>query len=97
MSEAKKKPAAEKRAAKKTNKPANAAWCMYIGPAIRGVIRQSQIFPRTAAEVREELGDKLPVAAASLIVDGADLPSARQELRTPGTALHHFYESLNKR
>ena len=80
----------------KINKPAN-KWCMYLGPAIRGVIRQSQIFPKSAAKVRAELGDKLKPAAASLIVDGADLPSARQELRTPGTALHHFYESLNKR
>ena len=89
MSEAKKgtkKPA-------KINKPAN-KWCMYIGPAIRGVVRQSQIFPKTAAEVRAEFGEKLPAAAAMLIVDGAELPSARQEVRMPGTALHHFYQSL---
>ena len=95
MSEAKKK--GEKKPAKKINKPAKDAWCMYIGPTIRGLIRQSQIFPKSAAEVRVEMGDKLKPAAASLIVDGADLPSARQELRLPGSALHHFYESLNKR
>ena len=92
MSEAKKgkKPA-------KINKPAKDEWCMYIGPAIRGVIRQSQLFTKSAAEVRKELGEKLPANAAPLIVDGADLPSARQELRTPGSALHHFYNSLQKR
>lgn len=95
MSEPKKKSEGAKKPEKKT-KAAN-KWCMYLGPAIRGVIRQSQIFAKTAAEVRTEMGDKLPAAAASLIVDGADLPSARQELRTPGTALHYFYESLNKR
>ena len=86
-----------KKPAKKINKPANDAWCMYIGPTIRGLIRQSQIFPKSAAEVRAEFGEKMTPAAASLIVDGADLPGARQELRTPGTALHHFYNSLNKR
>ena len=96
MSEAKKKPAGEKKPEKKT-KPAKDAWCMYIGPAIRGVIRQSRIFPRSAADVRAELAGKLPPNAALLIVDGADLPNARQELRTPGTALHHFYESLKTR
>ena len=96
MSEAKKKPAGEKKPEKK-NKPAKDAWCMYIGPSIRGVIRQSQIFPRSAASVRSELGDKLPADAAPLIVDGADLPNARHELRTPGTALHYFFESLKRR
>lgn len=90
-----KKPEGEKKPQKKT-KSAN-GWCMYIGPAIRGVIRQSQIFSKSAAEVRKELGEKLPANAAPLIVDGADLPSARQEVRTPGTALHYFYESLKKR
>lgn len=96
MSEASKKPAGRKKPEKKT-KPAKDAWCMYIGPAIRGVIRQSQLFPRSAAEVRTEMGEKLPLNAAPLIIDGAELPSARQEVRTPGTALHHFYESLKQR
>lgn len=96
MSEAKKKPAGAKKPEKK-NKPAKDAWCMYIGPAIRGVIRQSQIFPKSAAEVREEMGEKLPHNAAPLIVDGLDLPMARHDVRTPGTALHHYYKSLKRR
>ena len=95
MSEAKKS-AGEKKPEKKI-KPAKDAWCMYIGPAIRGVIRQSQIFPMSAADVRKNMGEKLPTNAAPLIVDGKDLPSARQEVRTPGTALHYFYESLKRR
>lgn len=71
---------------------------MYLGPTIRGVIRQSQIFPGAAASsVRADLGDRLPAEAAHLIVDGADLPNARHELRTPGTALHNFFESLKRR
>lgn len=95
MSEAKKS-AGEKKPEKKT-KPAKDAWCMYIGPAIRGVIRQGQIFAKAAARVREDMGEKLPTNAAPLIVDGKDLPSARHEVRTPGTALHYFYESLKRR
>lgn len=96
MSEAKKS-AGEKKPRTKINKPADAAWCMYIGPAIRGVIRQSQIFSQSAAAVRKNLEEKLPPNAAPLIVDGKDLPSARQDVRTPGTALHYFYESLKRR
>ena len=95
MSEVKKKEVSAKKPDKK--KPVKDAWCMYLGTTIRGVIRQSQIFAKSAAEVRADFGEKLPTNAASLIVDGDDLPAARQELRTPGTALHHFYESLKRR
>ena len=73
------------------------AWCMYLGPTIRGVIHASQIFPKSAAEVREMMGEKLPENAAPLIVDGEHLPTARQEIKVQGTALRHYYESLKRR
>lgn len=91
-----KKPDAPKKGEKKPAVKKD-AWCMYIGPTIRGVIHASQIFPKSAAEVRESFGGKLPENAAPLIVDGEHLPTARQEIKVEGSALRHYYESLKRR
>lgn len=79
-----------------SKKKTAAAWCMYLGPTIRGVVRKGQIFSKPAAEVQEEL-KKLPPEAASLIVDGKNLPQARQDLKEQASALRHYYDSLTKR
>lgn len=81
----------------KKRKPAKGCgWCAYLGPGIRGIISQGQIYDRDAASVQAELRGGVLPALANLIVSGDALPEAMQAVKTPGTALHRDYNALLK-
>lgn len=71
--------------------------CMYIGPTVRGVISHGQIFAEAADAVRARLADSKCPDCAVLVIDSKELPEARRQVRTSGTALNHIYQSLCKR
>ncbi len=63
-------------------------FCVYIGPSIRSRVQYGAVFPsRRAAEemLAEELA-RFP-AFGIFLAGGAELPQARIDVRTPGTAL----------
>lgn len=74
----------------KAEEPAS-GFCVYIGPSITGVIQRNTIYPcgKDAAELRDDV--KLATSRypeiASLIVDGNDLPTAIEKIKTRGEDL----------
>ena len=75
---------------------APAGFCMYIGPSIAGGLQAGQVSPATRAQARGAWAgalEKYPKAKA-LVVEGAQLPAARQQVKTPGTALYEQYRQL---
>lgn len=84
-----------KTAGKKQEGNASGIYC-YIGPSIRGLIRNGDIYKGTR-------GSALKAAAAAieaqplvktLIVSGDALPNAYQKVKTPGTALYRNYQRV---
>lgn len=73
-----------------------AGFCMYIGPSIANGLQTGQIFPGTRQQALESWAgalEKYPKAKA-LVVEGDQLPAARQQMKTPGTALYKQYRQL---
>lgn len=72
------------------------AYCVYIGPSIRGAVQYGQILHGTLDEAKESLGmviGRWPLVGA-LIIPGDLLPEARIKVKTHGTALNDQYTRL---
>ena len=70
--------------------------CVYLGPNIRGVIQNGQIFSASRELVLKELAEGLKKhpQIAALIVSGGDMPNALSEVRAPGTLMNAQYNRL---
>lgn len=83
-------------AVRRKKKPEQTAYCVYLGPSMRGKIEHGKIFAGTAASVRLDLAELIktypPVGA--LLIDASALAEARVRIRTPGTALHEQLRRL---
>lgn len=66
-------------------------YCAYIGPSIRGVIQNGTLYTGTRADVLDTLKDEIAryPRIALFIVSGSTLPQAKQDIKQPGTYLHH--------
>lgn len=76
----------------------NSGFYIYIGPTIRGVIHNSDIYRGTRAEAVEKAAgaiEKYKLVKA-LIVSGDALPVARLRLKEPGNAFYVNYHKLSK-
>lgn len=74
------------------------AYCVWIGPGIRGVIQYGQIFPVPRSEAREVLPEKIAAlwdeGAGALVVGPSQLPAARLEVKKQGSALWTLARSI---
>lgn len=75
---------------------APAGFCMYIGPSIAKGLQTGQIFPGTRAQALTAWAGALEQypKAKALVVEGEQLPAARQQMKTPGAALYEQYRQL---
>lgn len=90
-----KKIASKKKSVKKAD-AGGAGFCVYIGPSIRGVIQSGTVFRGERSAVLAELAsvvEQRPLIA-SLVVDGATVPSDRIKVKTPGNLLFVNYRKL---
>jgi len=74
------------------------AFCVYLGPSIRGGITKGQIFPMAKAEALASIAktvEKQPLVA-DLIVEGDALPEAVVRVKQPDSLLFKTYEKLAK-
>lgn len=71
-------------------------FCIYIGPSIKGLIRNGTIYRGTREEALRTAAaavEKQPLVR-SLIVSGDALPEARRKVKTPGNALYAGFQKL---
>ncbi len=69
---------------------------IYIGPNIRGLIQNGNIYRGTRASVLAALQtaiEKYPLIK-TLVIPGDSLPAAHQKVKTSGNALHANYVKL---
>lgn len=71
-------------------------FCVYLGPTIKGVLTQGQVFKLSKKETVSVLAAtvKKHPAVERLIVTGTQLPMARVLLKKPGTLLHNSFIKL---
>ena len=76
----------------------NSGFYMYIGPTIRGVIQNGDIYRGTRAEAVEKAASAIEKykLVKPLIVSGDALPVARLRLKEPGNAFYVNYRKLSK-
>lgn len=73
-----------------------AGFYCYIGPSIRGLIRNGTVYRGTRAAALTAAAaaiEKQPLVKA-LIVSGDDLPAARLNVKKSGNALNAIYERI---
>ena len=68
---------------------------VYIGPAIKGVVKKNQIFTYRPERIMEE-AKKVSVYTEYLFVQMDDIVSKRDELRQTGTLLNISYKNVEK-
>ena len=74
------------------------AFCVYLGPSIRGHILNGAVFKGRKAEVLAQLGpavERHPLVAG-LVVPGGELPEARAKANAPGNLLNERFARLLK-
>ncbi len=79
--------------------PVNASgFYVYIGPSLRGLIRNGQVFRGSRAKALREAAEAVRAEplVRRLIVSGDALPEARRKVKTPGNALYANYRKANK-
>ena len=75
-----------------SEKEANASGiCCYIGPSLRGLIKNGDIFRGSRDDAAAVETDPL---VKTLIVSGDALPVARRKVKTPGSALYRNYQRV---
>lgn len=83
----------------KAEKP-EAAFCVYIGPSIVGLIQNGTIYQGNRKQVAASPELALVMAkyplAADLLVDGERLAASRQLVKQPGNLLNNKYKQLQK-
>ena len=76
--------------------PAEAGYCVYLGPSVTGVIQTGTVYRGTRAEVLAQLTpitERFPLVP-SLVVTGDTLPEDRIKVRTPGNLLYAKYRQM---
>lgn len=76
-------------AARKKTKVEEPGYRVYIGPSIRGRVQYGAVFS-SASEARKDLEREFNTfpAFGVFLVTGQQLPQARIDVKTPGTALY---------
>ena len=76
----------------------NSGIYIYIGPTIRGVIQNGDIYRGTRAEAMQKAASAIEKykLVKTLIVSGDALPVARLRLKEPGNAFYVNYRKLSK-
>ena len=77
----------------KTKFPKSVKTLVYCGPTIPGVVRENTAFQEHMPQSIHDFAEKCPTVT-SLIVDLAEFPKARRAVRTPGTALFGYYNTV---
>lgn len=90
------KPALKKPAVKQDPKP-DPGCRVYIGPTVRGRVQYGAVFSSDQM-AREALSIELKAcpALAGLLVSMEELPGARLEVKTPGTARYVYAAQVQK-
>lgn len=72
-------------------------FCVYIGPSVRGRVQYGTVFS-SGSEARSVLEKELArfPALSMFLVNGKQLPQARIDVKTPGTALYIQAAKLGK-
>lgn len=81
---------------KEAKKAGKAAFCVYVGPSIAGVIQKGTVYrggKEEALETVKEAVGRYPLIA-SLIIPDRLLPESRIKARTPGNLLYVNYHKL---
>lgn len=89
-------PVVEKTTRAKTEKAADVAFCVYLGPTIHGVIQSGTIYNGNRKATEKALAEaieKYPLIA-KLIVTDKTLAEDRIKVKTSGNALNVFYRKL---
>ena len=71
-------------------------YCVYIGPSIRGVITEGEVFSMSKRDTLQFLYsvvERYP-SIERLLVTGAELPDARIQVKTPGNMRYNNYIQL---
>lgn len=71
-------------------------YCVYIGPSIRGVITEGEVFSMSKKDALQFLYsavERYP-SIERLLVTGAELPEARIQVKTPGNMRYNNYIQL---
>lgn len=73
------------------------AW-FYIGPDIKGLVGHNDFFRGTLAQVLAKAGQALEAhpEVQEMIVPAQGLARAREQVKTPGTALNLIYKKLKE-
>jgi len=76
----------------------NSGFYIYIGPTIRGVIHNGDIYRGTRAEAMEKAAGAIEKyrLVKALIVSGDAFPVARMRVKTPGNAFYVNYHKLSR-
>lgn len=70
-------------------------YCMYLGPTLRGGVRNGQVFGGSAEAAFAALPEKLRTPEVrGLLVDDAQIPAAMKQLKTG--LLQEYYNRLAK-
>jgi len=91
-------PAPETRPERRQHEVNNSGFYIYIGPTIRGVIHNGDIYRGTRAEAMEKAAGAIERyrLVKTLIVSGDALPVARMRVKKPGNAFYVNYHKLSR-
>lgn len=80
---------------KKQEANASGIYC-YIGPSLRGLIKNGDIFRGSRAKALKAAAAAIEAQplVKTLIVSGDALPAARLKVKTPGNALYKNYQRV---